>query len=305
MRPTKQPRLGNKQKDIARCLFAVLAALWAATAANSQTRDSGNLEYDFRDRPPPDEMKSSGIPEGQSRVDAGGLRITLPSEQVGGIDHYLAFPIKLTGDFELTTTIEILSAKEPPAELRAYGVGVLLAIEGVCRIGRVSRSDGWQGIIWDRVARVDGERTTLRGARRCEANAMKFRLKRTSKTLHCLWADATDGESFHEFYQFECGDADMKNVRYWFNCRAGAPNDNSPALDMRIVDLRISSDTVGLVSAVGAPSSPQRAQVVKSRKLTAILVGSGIIVLAVCTWFLLKRRQRTAATQSEQVVEKT
>ena len=76
-----------------------------------------------------------------------GFRLTLPSKRPDLGPVGLSLATALRGDFEVTTTFEILKAEEPKT---GHGVGVLLAITPAARIGRLVRADGRQVVLWDR-----------------------------------------------------------------------------------------------------------------------------------------------------------
>jgi len=197
----------------------------------------GVLYYDFKGKPLPPNMTAHGPwRDSYIKVEAEGLRINVPKNRNEIAPLRLAMPARITGDFEITTTLEILHVEEPPPAI--YGLGVLLSINETTRIGRLTRSKGEQVVTWDHWASVQGKRIFRSGASPCPAKVVRLRFKRTATTLHFLWAAEAAGDDFNEIHQVDFGAEDITEIRVVLNANAsGQPF----ALDFRLIDLEIRS----------------------------------------------------------------
>ncbi|MGF1582874.1 MAG: DUF1583 domain-containing protein [Gemmataceae bacterium] len=149
----------------------------------------------------------------------------------------LATKFGLKGDFEITTTVEILAREVPQA---GYGAGVRLYINKKdSRIGatlcRMVRPGGKEIVLWDFTEEKGQEKTpsVLEGTKPCKTDKVKLRLKRTGVTLQYLWAPA-DSDEFSEIKSVECGDHPVHRVTLT------AINGKQPiSLEARLIDFRI------------------------------------------------------------------
>ena len=197
------------------------------------------LHYDFRGRPLPADFQLFGdVKEEWIREDPAGLRITLPAGRKNFWSGGLSLPVSVPGDFEITTTFEILQAEVPPD---GYGSGVLLAVNQneVARVGSIVLPTGEQVIRCDRL-NVGGNRGEVGDLFPRQAKAGKLRLKRTESILHFLWAPDDRGEDFEEIYHCEFGTQEITPIRLI------ATTSRKPlGLDVRFIDLRIKGATAG------------------------------------------------------------
>jgi hypothetical protein len=199
----------------------------------------GEVYIDFRGRPLPPEIRVSG-PEKAAfiRPEPEGLRVTLPKDRydLGAVKFDLVTAVK--GDCEVTATLDILEAEEPPDEL---GVGVFLAINQAVRVGRMTGTAGQQAIVWERWRLPDGSRDYRGRDFACPDKARRLQLKRTGEDVHFLWSPSAKGNDLREIGQCEFGDQDVTLVRLI------AQTGQRPCrLDVRFVDLRVAGPSVAL-----------------------------------------------------------
>jgi hypothetical protein len=206
------------------------------------------LVHDFRGGSLPAGMTPYGTLDSPFvRMEAEGLRITLPRDRTHYGEAGLALPLGIGGDFEITLTFAHLQADEPPPGTLSYGVGLLMSVNEAARVGRLVRAGGSEVVSWDRWAEVKGKPTFQSGACPATARGGRLRLKRTGTTLRWLWAPETTGDVFEEVYQGELG-TDVTLLR--LELCAGA-RDRSAALDVRLLDLKVLSTTPVASSTAG------------------------------------------------------
>jgi len=246
--------------------------------------------HDFRGRPIPHELTLFNAEEGKFfRFEPEGLRITIPKTWIhpwGGIGFWTSFGFG--GDFEVTTTCEILQADAPPS---GYGVGVTLYVAkpaGGAGIGRLVRVNDKQLLLCNQAIEGPGKNTSWpeKGSP-CTDTLLRLRLKRTGTTLHYLWAQGTAGEDFKEIDQCEFGDSEIHRIR--LTAGTGRQPCN---LDVRLIDLRVRSQTSDLpaassLSPAGAPS--------KSR-WQVWLVLALVLTLSVGLWLAVRQSRRARET---------
>ena len=113
--------------------LAVLALSMSACSVRNEAVP-GEVYIDFRGRPLPPEIRVSG-PEKAAfiRPEPEGLRVTLPKDRydLGAVKFDLVTAVK--GDCEVTATLDILEAEEPPDELGVGGLIVIAALVAVRR----------------------------------------------------------------------------------------------------------------------------------------------------------------------------
>jgi hypothetical protein len=208
--------------------------------------------HDFRGRPLPPELTVLGNSE-FVRSEAEGLRITLPKDRAPLTALDIATRFGLHGDFEVTTTFEILHAEAPAT---GFGVGVLMSVrktepphEGAS-IARLVRAPGKEVLFWDRsYAGPDGKLKFEGRTAPVAATRGQLRLKRTETILHYLWAAGMTG--FEEIHKVNYGNNDVRRVA------VGAVTGRQPcALDLRLIDLRVRHS--GSMAAPTVPPAPPR-----------------------------------------------
>jgi hypothetical protein len=190
--------------------------------------------HDFRGKPTPGELtwfNTKGDVLVQEQPD--GLRITIPESfqhPQGGVGIKTAFGFK--GDFDVTTTFELLEAQSRPSR---YGIGVSLWIGkaggGGAGISRLVREDN-EFILCD-IAIPPDSGTWLK-VWPCKDKQGRLRLKRKGDLLFYLWSPETQGDDFLEMHKQEFGTADIEHIRLVaLNGRTHAK------VDARLLDLRV------------------------------------------------------------------
>jgi len=176
----------------------VLAGLLLIASGRAKAGD--DYYFDFRGTPPPKELELAGKEADQFvKSEAAGFRITLPKDRKSLTPVTLRTKFGLQGDFEITTTVEILQA-ESPASAGSIGVGVTLYVEKVdppgegTNVGRLMRAEGKDLIMWDRKFVIAGGEPRYDGGdQRCTEKFVRLRLVRKGSQLFYLWAPGSQG----------------------------------------------------------------------------------------------------------------
>jgi hypothetical protein len=279
--------------------LVLLAALGLGLYLAAQALPSGGgkraeATHDFRGRPPPPGMVPFGpLKDGFIKAEPEGLRITLPRDRDNMTTVGLSMALTLGGDFDITTAFEVLQADPPPPGTKTYGVGLLMSVNEAARVGRLTRANDWQVATWDRWATVDGKRRFLFASSPATGKAGRLRLQRVGTTLHFLWSPDTAGDNFNEISRCDFGAEDVTLLRLELSTDTG---DQPGALDLRLLDLKVRSDTL----AAGQVFDPEEAPRIRSKGwlVAAGLLGLGLLVawvaLRVC--LSLRGRRRTGKT---------
>ncbi|MCI0682868.1 MAG: hypothetical protein L0Y71_12265 [Gemmataceae bacterium] len=270
------------------------AVIWIMGAGPAFADES---YYDFRKGPLPAEFtlhqaKSSDF----VKADAEGLHITLPKDYkhpFGGVGVRTTFGVR--GDFEITTTAEILEADVPPPG--AYGVGVTLRLEKAdpspdfVNLARMVKPNGMELLLWEEsIGPMNENRKIQAGYAPCADKVVTLRLKRTATTLQFMWAPGAAPDEFHEIKAIEFGADDIKSiVLIGYNGRQACN------LKARFLDLRVSSPDPPVAAPAGANPAPATAE--PSGRLWW-LTGGGVAALAVVLALLLVARRKRAAPQA-------
>jgi hypothetical protein len=270
--------------------LAVALLLVAQLPDDSRRAEEGVhdvLVHDFRGGILPVEMAPFG-PQAANflKPDPEGVRFFLPRNRITGETVGLQMPLALGGDFEITTTFEILHADEPRPEMYSYGVGPLLSVNEAARIGRLCRA-GSEVLTWDRWVFNGAERRLQVGAVACPEKVLRLRLKRTKRILHFLWARGTVGEEFEEIQSCTFGTDEITLLRLEMNSNGRG---RAGELDVRVRDLKIRAGTAGPIVPEGGTSQPRR-WLVAAGIIGVMLVGS----LGVCLAVLWRQRGRKPA----------
>jgi serine/threonine protein kinase len=245
--------------------------------------------YDFRGRPLPPELLVFGE-SGFLHFEPAGVRITLPKDREDLEPVCLARDFEAVGDFEITTTFEMLNAETPPP---SYGVGASLFVrkappwKGSAAVSRLVRAKGQHIVLWDQALEVQGAGGKLEmasGAVPCTDTVGRLRLRRTGTTVQCLWAPGTAGEDFQEVHRCEFGGEPIGRVVV-----SGVTGRKPCALDVRFADLRIRAAPAAVPAAAAPPSG--------SWKLLLALALA--LPLAVGVWLAVRRSRRSGARQAE------
>jgi serine/threonine-protein kinase len=297
--PEPRPRTGPVGRALQRLWLPALLLLTvlglslflAAQLLPPGGRSQDEVAYDFRGRPlPPDMVPFGPLEDRFVKVEAEGLRISLPGDRDDILPVGLAMPLTVEGDFEITTAFEILQADEPAPGAKTYGVGVLMSVNQSARVGCLVRAQGQQVATWDHWATVEGSRRFLSGASPAAAKAGRLRLKRVGTTLHFLWAPETAGDHFEDIHQYDFGDHEITLLRLELNADVGR---RPGALDLRLLDLKVRASTA--VADQGLAPEGGRKTWSKGWLVAAGLSGLALLFSGLTVWacLSLRRRRRT------------
>ena len=209
------------------------------------------------------------------------------------IDHKQGVGVRttfgLTGDFEVTTAIEILQADTPP-DGYGVGMGIYLAVPKSnpgAALARVVRSQNNQGILCN-AWKASKEETMFP----CTDKVLRLRLARTGTILSYSWAPGTQGGEFQSAGQTEFGESDIAVLRM------AAFTGGSPCnVNVRVLDVRIRGQTTNnpvIVPPRAQASNAQGSPILTPRKgglAAALAVGLVITLsLALVIWLFIRRR---------------
>src|SRR5262249_23700148 len=161
------------------------------------------IYHDFRGKPLPAELVVFQAQGDVIKEEASGLRITIPDtwqHPFGGVGVKSTFGLR--GDFEVTTTFEILKA-DIPEKMGSYGVGICLRVvkaeptKEIAQWCRLVRPGGRQLLHWERQVYVEeGKYNHPQASIPCEDKVGRLRMKRIDMTLQYLWAPGLEGGDF-------------------------------------------------------------------------------------------------------------
>lgn len=167
----------------------VFAAYWFSSQPRTQ------FLHDFRGKPTPGAIRLFGPQAGRFiKSEPSGLRITLPKDRKEREPLGVTLTTALVGDFEVTASVEIVKADDPPAG--TYGVGVQMTADETARIGRLSRPKGAEVVMWDQWTGDEKKPTFIGGSVVCIAKEVRLRIKRKGNMLSYLWAPVGTGDDF-------------------------------------------------------------------------------------------------------------
>jgi hypothetical protein len=254
------------------------------------------FSHDFRGKALPAELKPLGN-EQWLHFEPEGLRITLPADRADLNPVGVVSTFALKGDFELTTTFEILHAEVPQA---GWGVGVKLYIEKGppsregANIARLARAKDQQILMWDRaIGPPDGSRRFEGRPSSCTAKQGRLRLKRTGAVLHYQWSPDTSGEAFEEVRQAEYGSDDIAIFTL-----SGTTGRQPCRLDVRLLDLCVRG-----VASAPAPLPPRRSTWKAWLALLLLILLAAAAGLA--AWQSQRARARKARAPAKDATDKT
>ena len=259
-------------------------AAWIAGCGSGPPNEPAEFHHDFRGRSLPKEMERFNVRQADLvHEETEGLRISIPetwTHPPGGVGVKSAFGLR--GDFDATTTFEILRADNgPKAPPDRIGVGVSFAIdlagypafEQTASFLRVLNPNGKQVVQWNwkHDGRVDSSNLL------CADKVVRLRLKRTGSSLYWFWAPGTEGDEFQEVFRCEFGSGDIDRIRL-----TAVTGQKPVNVEVRWLDLRVRGHFID--SSIFAAS--------KGGLATALLFGMVItLLLALTIWFFLRRRR--------------
>jgi hypothetical protein len=263
------------------CLAASGIFAFVFTAAARAADDLPTVLYqDYRGRPLPAELTLVNVQkEKLVQVEPEGVRIKIPKTWIhpfGGVGFRTASGFK--GDFEVTTTFEILQAEAPPS---GYGVGVRLfaGMRGGlgASICRLVKPGGKQVVACDTLSKwVD--------VSPCTDTVGRLRFRRTGTTLSCLWAPGTQGDDFQEKQHVVFGTEDIEGI--WLVALTGRTPSN---VDVRFRDLRVRGQRLDDSPVIETSGG---------WLLAALLIGLAVFLAFAVNLWLYVRRRRGGEVQS-------
>jgi hypothetical protein len=237
--------------------------------------------HDFRGKPIPSELTLFNVQDEKLlQVEPEGVHIRIPKDWThpwGGVGFRTAFGFE--GDFEVTTTFELLQAEAEPS---TFGAGVYLYVAkpgGGAGIGRLVLGDGRPIVLCEK-ANAKGQGQWL-NVSPCDDKVGRLRLKRTGSALSFWWAPGVSGDNFQEKHRTEFGTDSIERIRLVaLNGRVHA------AVGARFLELRVRGTGVPVTDA--------------PRSRWPIVAAAGIIlalsVLLLGTWFFVRQRRRNLET---------
>jgi hypothetical protein len=218
--------------------LAILGLLPCGAPAASCLAEEPSSEtyFDFRNGHVPPEIRFQGRSAEFIHPEAEGLRITVRKNEDRHPPVTLTTDTSITGDFEITLSVQFLETEEPPPGDASYGVGLTIAAvtteDQTARLGWYVRSGGRRVILWDRWKKIeprylDGDTVSVHD------KPARLRLSRSDKTLRFLWSDESTGDTFRIAHECDYP-GEVKGLRLVAETNKLARN-----LDVRLLDLRI------------------------------------------------------------------
>jgi hypothetical protein len=256
--------------------------------------------HNFRgsNMPSADKMTLAGIgPMVEVEPEEAGLRIKILANR-GKDGAGMQTRFSLTGDFEITTSYEILSFDKPA---RGYGVGFFLTISpsawkekraGLSRIWSVRNGSGFQPLI------LMSEPEPINKAAWEPSETMKgqLRMRREGAKL-CYLVNDDFGKPFREIFQCEYGTDDIDAVRLVAN-----PGNSPAAVDVRLLDVQMywgalpkhAGTAPPLAAAPVGQVAEEHTDSKGSLAMTLIigLAATLLVILAVAVFFYVRQGRR-------------
>ncbi len=269
------------------------------TKNNPQKELSIVFYHDFRKQTIPDKLTKYQFQEDITlRLDPEGARITIPKSAkhaLGGVGFVTAFGLK--GDFEVTTSFEILAA-DSPLQPKDYGVGFSLYAEkadGVAVIISRMTKPGDKQIILS-VAESVGSSSVP-----CTDKMIRMRLQRIGDIISYYWAPGLVGDNFKKIKEVPFDKTDIKRVKV-----VALNGRTSSNIDVRLFDITVRGEKESNPTAAVQLRVPADGQAKNSGKPGAGSSGGGIaaaliiglvVTLAAAggVWFYVRRRRRAGA----------
>ena len=236
----------------------LLAGLIPPAPAQDGPKWKDEFYHDFRGKRLADGLALFQVKNEQFiKTEAAGLRVTIPEDFIhpfGGIGVRTTFAIH--GDFEITATVEILEAEEPPKG--GYGVGAILRLykaepsPDFVNLGRLVRAGDMQVILWEQsIGALDEKRKITAGPSPCTDKLLRLRMQREGTILRFSWAPGIAGNEFQEIRQLDFGGDDLR-----YAALVGVTGRQKCKLDARFLDLRIRSGGILAAAAPAAAKAP-------------------------------------------------
>ena len=220
-----------------------------------------------------------------------GLRVTLPTLGQQNKGWGISPKFRVSGDFEITATYEVL-VLAPPAKGLA-GVALSVAPDGQRgKFGKVGCFVGVKGLqqhlveVWNR----EGPETYVTKSLPTEALTGTLRLERKGATLRFLAGEGHGGE-LREIHSSEFGTEDIGELYLIANNNA-----NPTAVDVRFLSLAIRSAEIPDEAFEPAAAAEPGAGMSGNNWLLLVLLFTLILSALVGAWFFLRRPARDERT---------
>jgi predicted RNA-binding Zn-ribbon protein involved in translation (DUF1610 family) len=280
---------------VALSTLGLFRLLLGAGGPPPQNPAPGEFYLDFRrgELPPEPQILWTGrdgdeviVPEDR------GLRITLPPNRKRPDPVGVVINVPVAGNFTITTGFELLRTDRPRT---GAGVGYELYI--------MANTPGREAIALKRSKQPDDQdvfacslmTTDEQGKRHYRSNpfpasaaAGRLRLSRSGSEVTC-WAADGDTAELQELCRFDLGAEDLRYVRL-----CAHPGNSTDPLDIRIVDVRVSTN-VPLPASDLAPAAAPAGGMRKGIALALALGLVGVFALAVLAVWHLRQRRRAGA----------
>ena len=256
------------------------------------------LYHDFRKQSIPSELTKYQFEKDITlNLEPEGARITIPKttqHALGGVGFVTAFGLK--GNFEVTTSFEILAADQPPP--KGYGVGFSLYAEkadGVAVIiSRMTKPEDKQIILC--VAETIGSSSVP-----CTDKMIRLRLQRIGDTVSYYWAPGLVGDNFKKIKEVLFDKTDIKRIKW-----VALNGRKSCNVDVRLFDITVRGEKESNPTAAVQLRVPADGQTKNSGKpgvgssgggIAAALIIGLVLTLAASggLWFYVRRRRRAGA----------
>jgi hypothetical protein len=244
------------------------------------------LYQDLRSRQAPlPPFAVAGNPEDLfTRPEPEGLRVTLTANRATKASVALQGNLRVSGDFEITGTYELLSADVPDRD--GWVAGPALWIWGgdgklIARLGRFNVRN--MGQVYE-VYHTNPPPQKISRTPATESSG-RLRLVRREARLSYQVSDKTDAGTFKDLFTTDVGADDVTMVRLEVNA-----DDPSGAVDARLIDLRIQGD--GQAAAM-AEAKPAAATEPESRGWLAggLILGILTVLLTLAAWRYARGRR--------------
>ncbi len=289
-------------------LLELMKALPRCQIVSPLTKDLPRKElpvlfyHDFRKQTIPDELTKYQFEKDIAlNLDSEGARITIPKttqHALGGVGFVTAFGLK--GDFEVTTSFEILAADQPP--VGGYGIGFSLYAEkadGVAAIiSRMTKPGDKQIILC--VAELTGSSGVP-----CTDKLLRLRLQRIGDTVSYYWAPGSAGDNFKKIKDAPFDGTDVKRIK--LVALNGLTFSN---VDVRLFDITVRGEKESNPTAMVQLKVPSDGQAKNTWKpgargngggVAAALIIGLLFTLAVAggAWLYVRRRRAHATPAAE------
>ncbi|HEY7330203.1 MAG TPA: protein kinase [Gemmataceae bacterium] len=262
------------------CLIGIGGFGLFALLPDGKQEEATHFYHDFRGRRIDTKSFLFTGPKARQQMteEAEGLRITLPAPGTNPQATGLVANVRVSGDFEITTSYELLKADKP--QNGSVGVQLYIVMESPTQeaimFGRFHASD--LGHIYT-CARIgtneEGKREYSPTTLPAQTQAGRLRLTRKGSRVTCFAADV-GSEDFQPLAEYELGTADLTVVRI----AADTGNSNSPVV-VRFGDFEIQS---------------AGASIWRTSLLYVILAICCIFLCAGGLWFWRRSKPATPAT---------